>query len=639
MKKAISLVLCLAMLFSIFSVCGVVAGAADANDSIYVKSNGFVNDQITYTIYVKKNITFTGAIVKAQFDPAVLEPVMYWSDGNPGTTDDDGYVFENNGAYVTKDSYGDVNPNVSGLYVSGMVSGYTDMCSVGFVNMDGYKTGSSDKAFMTFTFKAISDARPVTNVKFYCAEFMSTNESLNIPKNDTDPQMFYEHSTSTLNKTKLTSVYSIDGGLRITWEPTPGATGYKVYDMNESAYHPIAEVPATQTSFDDMTVTHNAKARYTVRSYNSYATQDSGYAGAIEGYYVKAPDKVTATNQAKSVKLTWTAVDGATSYRIFRRVINADGTRGAWQTLATVSSPAVTYVDSNGLESGTKYEYTVRVFTKLGSSAVCRYAVANYFEAPTVKLASVTGGMKVTWNKIDGATSYKVYRKYYGAKSYSLIAVVSGDTLSYIDGKAESGKGISYTVRAYGDEGSSAYVGKYLNYVQTPILLGISNSAKGAYFRWSKVNGATGYRLYRKGLNDKSWTYLKTVTTTYYTDTTAKPGYHYYYTVIAVNKNNVYSGFDPVGLYTKFITTPKLTKITNASNGITVNWNSVYGVGYYEVYRKVGNAKTWTYVTTVKATSFTDTNVQKGVTYTYTVRAKFNNIFSGYDTTGLKIKR
>ena len=646
MKRSISLVLCLVMLFSIFSVCGVVAGAADANDAMYIKSNGFVNDQITYTVYLKKNVSLAGAIIKIKFDSAVLEPVMYWSDGDSGTTEDDGYIFENDGAYVNKDNYGDETYSVPGVYVSGMVNGSDDMCTVAYVSVNSYETGSADKPFMAFKFKAISPERPKTAVKFYCAQLESTDSALNIPKDDTNPQLFYTHTTSTLNKTKHTSVYSIDGGSRITWQPTAGATGYKVYKVeNGKSILLDGNVPANHNYFDDKTATPNAVTRYSVRSFNADGL-DSAYAGTISGVYVPSPERMTATIQAKGVKLNWTAVSGATQYRIFRRIINEDGTRTAWTGLNTVASNVTSYVDTTALVSGTHYEYTVRVFTSLGSSAVCRYANLYFYEAPTVKLASVTGGAKVTWNKVAGATSYKVYRKYYGAKSYSLIAVIDGadvisdvSTLSYIDSAAISNKGVSYTVRAFGDNGSSTYVGKYFNYVQTPKLLGISNSAKGAYFRWSAVGGATSYRVYRKGLNDKKWTPIKTVKTTYYTDTTAKPGYHYYYTIIAVNKNNVYSGYDTVGLYTKFITTPKLTKITNASKGITVNWNSVYGVGYYEVYRKVGNAKTWTYVTTVKGTSFTDTNVKKGVTYTYTVRAKFNNIFSGYDTTGLKIKR
>ena len=82
MKRSISLVLCLVMLFSIFSVCGVVAGAADANDAMYIKSNGFVNDRITYTVYLKKNVSLAGAVVWFGYDNTVLEPV---SGGAVGT--------------------------------------------------------------------------------------------------------------------------------------------------------------------------------------------------------------------------------------------------------------------------------------------------------------------------------------------------------------------------------------------------------------------------------------------------------------------------------------------------------------------------------------------------------------------------
>ena len=86
---------------------------------------------------------------------------------------------------------------------------------------------------------------------------------------------------------------------------------------------------------------------------------------------------------------------------------------------------------------------------------------------------------------------------------------------------------------------------------------------------------------------------------------------------------------------------PKLTKISNLSSGINVTWGSSYGATGYQIYRKVGNAATWKYVGTVKAStlSYTDKNVTKGVYYTYTIRAEFGNMLSGYNTTGLKIKR
>lgn len=638
MKKSISLLLCLVMLFSVFSVCGAAANVPDANNVMYVKSNGFENGVITYTVYLKKGVTLEGAILKMQYDPAVLKPVMTWSDGGSETTIDDGYIFANNGANVTKDSYGDTVQTVSGEYVSGLVAGRDDMCSVAFISPMTYNTGSSDKAFMSFKFKVVSSAYPETNVNFYCAQFESSNASLNIPKNETSPQLFYTHSTSTLDKTTLTSVYSLENGLRVTWEPTAGATGYKVYKIeNGKSILLDGNVPASQTYFDDENVVANEVTRYSVRGFNA-SGDDSAYPGAISGVYVKSPDKMTATTQSNGVKLTWSAVSGATNYRVYRRIINADGTKTAWVTVATVPSSSVSCVDpASNLASGKNYEYTVRVFTTNGSSAVCRYATVYYYAAPTVKVASVKGGVNVTWNAVDGATSYRIYRKYYGAKSYSQIAVVGGDVRSYIDTAAVSGKGISYTVRAFGSNGSSAYVGKYFNYLQTPKLTGASNSAYGVYIKWNAVGGAANYRVYRKFTTQTKWTCIATTKNAYFTDKTAKSGYNYNYTVIAVN-NKIISGFDTAGLYVKYLAVPKLTKVSNLSNGINVKWNSVYGAGSYQVYRKVGNGG-WQYIGTVNSTTFTDKNVKKGVYYTYTVRAKYNNVLSYYNTTGLKIKR
>lgn len=630
MKKSISLLLCLVMLFSVFSVCGVAADVPDANKMLYVKSNGFENGVITYTVYLRKGITLEGAILKMQYDPAVLEPVMI--------SDSEGKIFPENGAYTYTDSYGDKVSTVPGEYVTGPVVGSEDTCSVGYVTTNTYRTGSSDKAFITFDFKVVSSARPKTAVKFYCVEFNSSDESINIPKNETSPQLFYTHSTPTLDKTNLTSVSSVENGLRVTWEPTVGATGYKVYKIvGGKSILLDGNVPASQTYFDDESAVANEVSRYSVRAYNA-SGDDSAYPGAISGVYVKSPDKMTATTQSTGVKLTWSAVSGATSYRVYRRIINADGTKTAWVTVATVPSSSVSCVDSaSNLASGKNYEYTVRVFTSNGSSAVCRYATVYYYATPTVKVASVKGGVNVTWNAVNGATSYRIYRKYYGAKAYSQIAVVSGDVRSYIDSAAVSGKGISYTVRAFGSNGSSAYVGKYFNYLQTPKLTGASNSAYGVYIKWNAVGGAANYRVYRKFTTQTKWTCIATTKNAYFTDKTAKSGYNYNYTVIAVN-NKIISGFDTAGLYVKYLAVPKLTKVSNLSNGINVKWNSVYGAGSYQVYRKVGNGG-WQYIGTVNSTTFTDKNVKKGVYYTYTVRAKYNNVLSYYNTTGLKIKR
>ena len=65
---------------------------------------------------------------------------------------------------------------------------------------------------------------------------------------------------------------------------------------------------------------------------------------------VFAPTNVKATAGDKQIKLTWTAVSGATKYRIQR--LNDS----KWGTIATVSTNSYT---NTGLTSGTKYSYRV----------------------------------------------------------------------------------------------------------------------------------------------------------------------------------------------------------------------------------------------------------------------------------------
>ena len=65
--------------------------------------------------------------------------------------------------------------------------------------------------------------------------------------------------------------------------------------------------------------------------------------------------------------------------------------------------------------------------------------------------------------------------------------------------------------------------------------------------------------------------------------------------------------------------------IAKQSNGIKVNWGSVYGSQKYTVYRKTYNAttKTWGGWQAIKTgctgTSYTDTTVKNGTYYRYTV--------------------
>lgn len=63
------------------------------------------------------------------------------------------------------------------------------------------------------------------------------------------------------------------------------------------------------------------------------------------------------------------------------------------------------------------------------------------------KSENTADGVKISWNKVKGASEYYVYRKGSDGK-YTRLGKSSGNTLNYTDKTAESGSTYTYTVRA-----------------------------------------------------------------------------------------------------------------------------------------------------------------------------------------------
>lgn len=84
-------------------------------------------------------------------------------------------------------------------------------------------------------------------------------------------------------------------------------------------------------------------------------------------------------------------------------------------------------------------------------------------------------------------------------------------------------------------------------------------------------------------------------------------------------------------------TPPALKKIENTASGIKITWSKT-GASKYYIYRKTSTTS-WKKIAATSAISYVDTAVAAGKNYTYTVRAYVNSKLSGYDKTGLTMKR
>ena len=434
--------------------------------------------------------------------------------------------------------------------------------------------------------------------------------------------------------------YDTAAGIVVSWNATAGAESYRVYRKSGSGgWTVLGDVSGTY--YTDTQVVAGETYTYTVRS---YITQNgvliaSGYdRTGITITRLETPEMSSAANIEAGVRITWTAVDGAELYRVYRKAAG-----GSWTTLGDVTG--TTYEDTT-TESGTKYTYTVRGVYMLGS----RRCAGDYdrtgisilcLGSPSIETMTSTGnGLRLTWQAVAGAEKYRVYRKTEGG---NWVALGDVPATNCTDRSAQSGVTYTYTLRCYGtDNGttvmSDCRAGKTTTYLATPELESAMYIDGVVKLSWEATTGAEQYRVYRRE-GSGSWAVLADVTDTAYTDETAELDSTYTYTVRAYcvrNGKTLSSDYDRTGKKVLCVNYPILTSATAAAGSITVEWNEMSGASEYYLYRKTMTSS-WKRIATVdgKTLRYTDTSVTAGTAYIYTVRGKLGTKLSDYDKTGV----
>ena len=411
------------------------------------------------------------------------------------------------------------------------------------------------------------------------------------------------------------SVSNTIASLTLKWNAVKGATGYEIYRAGtDGKYSKITTV--TSTSYVDTSVKNNTQYSYRIKAYNTACTSAFSTAASLKKTQISVSNLKADANGSK-VQLSWTGgVTGAEGYVIYRRT---EG--GSYAEIGRTSGN--TY--SNTISAGIKYYYAVAVYSGSRTEDKCPEVGVMYLAEPAVTGASnITSGVQVKWSKVTGATGYIVYHKGAG-KGWARIAdIKDGSTVNYTDTTAASGTTYTYTVRAYNKDTMSDWNStKSLMRISDTTLTGASNITSGVQVKWSKVTGATGYIVYRKGAG-KGWgriADIKSGSTVSYTDTTAASGTTYTYTVRAYNGSTMGDWHSAKSQMRLSDTT--VSGASNITYGVQVKWSRVTGATGYIVYRK-GAGKGWGRIADIKngsTVSYTDTTAASGTTYTYTVRA------------------
>ena len=339
--------------------------------------------------------------------------------------------------------------------------------------------------------------------------------------------------------------------------------------------------------------------------------------------------KATSTSYS-SINVNWSIVTGASGYVIYRALSST----GAYTSMSDTTK--ITY-QSTGLTTNNTYYYKVRSYKMVGKVKVYSGYSAIISSKPillapaSVKVASyLYNSINVKWGSIAGASKYEVYRATSSVGLYTLVSTTTA--ISYTNSGLTSNSIYYYKVRAYRLIGKVKVYSAYSSVLSakpmpaTPVAVKAASIAYNSInIRWNAVYGVSGYEVYKATGSKGSCTLVSTTAGLSYNNTGLMTNTSYYYMVRAyrlIGTAKVYSGFSALVSARPIPATPVNFKSTRiSSKSIKLTCSAVAGASGYEVYRATSSGGTYSLLTRMTSSYYTNLKLTTGRTYYYKIRS------------------
>jgi fibronectin type 3 domain-containing protein len=329
------------------------------------------------------------------------------------------------------------------------------------------------------------------------------------------------------------------------------------------------------------------------------------------------------------ISFSWTASAGAAGYELFR-------SSSAWGNFTKIASVPSTSYNDTGLSTGIPYYYMVRAYCETGTVVTYGGDSPVQSAAPSLAIPIVSATplsynrIGVSWNAIDGAIKYEVYRSTSRESGYKLIATTT--VINYTNKSVTTGLSYFYKVRAYRLVKGKKVYGNYSAYASAMATLGTPatiSAAKASYnsikVSWGSVAGATRYVIYRSTDPNGAFAPIATVSSHAYTDRKLDTGTTYYYKVMAFRLSSgykAYGGYSTVASAKPVLVVPgKVNARRLSSVSVNISWGAVAGRTGYEIWFSSSANGSYTLLATTANTSYTVNRLTAGVTSYYKILA------------------
>lgn len=316
--------------------------------------------------------------------------------------------------------------------------------------------------------------------------------------------------------------------VRISWRSVTGAIGYEVYRKRPVGGKFQLVGLSLEESFEDRGVQQDLSYQYKVATVfpDSSSLPSPGYA---EGYSSKKPkprERMGITGLTASrgrfsdrVALSWNPIPGVRVYHLYKY----NPYSKQYRLLTKTTRPE--YVDRKSNKNGSIEFYRVSVAGSYASStissAVMGYTSRRSMVLPPPLSINASSGeysdkIKLEWEKVTGADSYKIYRM--GKNSDVWDEITKVKTNSFEDKNPKSSENY-YTVASVNrmgleSRGSVAVLGSLSSIrekslalpppysFQTSIMTKTENSAR-IRLTWKSVPNAASYQVYTRVPGEK----------------------------------------------------------------------------------------------------------------------------------------
>ena len=343
-----------------------------------------------------------------------------------------------------------------------------------------------------------------------------------------------------------------------------------VDDIKSQVYTGSAIKPSVTVSLNDKILKENED--YTVTYSNNTSIGNAqitingigSYTGTKTLDFKIIPKTVSnvslSSKTTNSITLSWDKLDDITGYKIYKY----DSDSNSYKLLKTISNNTTTkYTDSN-LNSATAFKYKVRAYKVVDGSNY--YGSYSNILSESTKVDKVTNlkldvrnatSLTISWDKVDRADGYKIYRLDTSTDKYVLVDTVYGEsTTSYNHTNRMSATNYYYKVRAFKNLNGKDRHGDYCSRLKVttkplkPEVTLSSTTTKSINLSWTKISArTTGYQVYMSTSKSGTYSLIGTTSNTSFTKKSLTKGKTYYFKVRAyrtVDGEKIYSSYSSV---------------------------------------------------------------------------------------------